>query len=177
MASKRRNMFYQNKNQEATEIAILRTRKIIVISALALSSTTFVLRSQLTSKHEDCQDIRAEDYGPRSMRLSRVDCEIIDDLPPLKFHIRGNDYVLTGRDYVIQLKDQRRTACFTSFMILEGVSGLWILGDSFLGKFYTVFDYGNLAVAFAPLLGGSPPVHTHQTAKAVYHSHFNYTHH
>jgi len=69
-----------------------------------------------------------------------IDCSKIDTLPTLTFTIGGDDYVLEGKDYVLNVSGQ----------CLIGVSGMdlpagnpvkFILGDVFMRKYYVHFDH------------------------------------
>ena len=46
-------------------------------------------------------------------------------------------------DYVLKIEDQGQTQCISAFMGLdmpESYGEFWILGDAFMGKWYTAFD-------------------------------------
>merc|ERR1711916_121087 len=63
-----------------------------------------------------------------------VDCSKISSLPDIDFTISGQKMTLTGEDYVLKVS----------------AGGLQdILGDVFMGKFYTVFNKGEKKVSFA----------------------------
>ena len=58
-------------------------------------------------------------------------------------------------DYVLVIEDQGQTQCISAFMGLdmpESYGEFWILGDTFMGKWYTAFDFDNDRVGFAELI-------------------------
>ncbi|KAL0083992.1 endopeptidase [Phycomyces blakesleeanus] len=77
-----------------------------------------------------------------------LDCAKIPDLPEFCFVFGGKDYCLTGQDYVLKVQDQ----CISGFIgmdIPEPAGPLWIVGDVFLRKFYSVYDLKNNRVGLA----------------------------
>ncbi|KAK9498740.1 hypothetical protein O3M35_003307 [Rhynocoris fuscipes] len=81
-----------------------------------------------------------------------VECDKINNLPPITFNIGGQNYTLEGKDYIMKIDAWFTTACISGFMGMDlPMEVQWILGDVFLGKYYTIFDVKNKQVGFANL--------------------------
>jgi len=84
-----------------------------------------------------------------------VVCRRIKSMPDIRFRIDGIDYTMKPEDYVLVIEDQGQTQCISAFMGLdmpESYGEFWILGDAFMGKWYTAFDFDNDRVGFAELI-------------------------
>jgi len=66
--------------------------------------------------------------------------------------IGGDKWVLTGRDYILQVAEGSSTVCIVGILGLdlpESLGEAFILGDAFIKTYYTHFDVGNSKVGFA----------------------------
>jgi len=78
----------------------------------------------------------------------QVDCAKVPSLPELSFYFGGKAYPLKGSDYILDIQGTCISA-FTGMDINLPGGSLWIIGDVFLRKYYTVYDLGRHAVGFA----------------------------
>jgi len=82
-----------------------------------------------------------------------IDCSLVPNLPVLEFVLAsGQNYTFNPLDYVDEVTEGGVTMCLfgmTGIDIPAPRGPLWILGDMFIRRFYTVFDYGNERVGFA----------------------------
>lgn len=77
-----------------------------------------------------------------------VDCASIPNIPPVVFEFGGHKFPLEAKDFIMQTSG----GCISPFMGIDlpGLK-LWIVGDAFLRRYYTVYDMGKNRVGFAPV--------------------------
>lgn len=76
-------------------------------------------------------------------------CNQTNSLPKVIFKIAGKDFGLSPEQYVVKMSQFGQTMCISAFIALPQEFNLWILGDAFIGYYYTEFDYGNRRLGFA----------------------------
>ncbi|PWY84534.1 aspartic protease [Aspergillus sclerotioniger CBS 115572] len=77
-----------------------------------------------------------------------LDCAKRSSLPDVTFTLSGHNFSISAFDYTLETQG----SCISAFMGMdfpEPVGPLAILGDSFLRKWYSVYDLGNSAVGLA----------------------------
>lgn len=83
----------------------------------------------------------------------QVDCDKIDTYPSISFNVGGDEYALAPTDYIIKATVLGVTQCILGIMELELPPQIgkeaFILGDSFMHKYYSHFDFGNNRVGFS----------------------------
>ena len=90
---------------------------------------------------------------PNLLGQYSIDCAKVPNLPELEFNINGNVWKVPGKDLVIESGG----LCVLAMMGMDIPANegenlpAWILGDVFMRKFYTIFDYGNERVGLAEL--------------------------
>ncbi|CAG8563254.1 1187_t:CDS:2 [Dentiscutata erythropus] len=77
-----------------------------------------------------------------------IDCEKVPSLPDFSMQFNGKLFTLNGSEYVLKAQNQ----CISAFIgldIPEPLGPIWIIGDIFLRKFYSIYDLANNRVGLA----------------------------
>ncbi|OVA03401.1 Peptidase A1 [Macleaya cordata] len=89
---------------------------------------------------------------PNPMGESAVDCGSISSMPKVAFTIGGKTFELNPEQYILKVGEGAQAQCISGFTAMDippPRGPLWIMGDVFMGRYHTVFDYGKMRVGFA----------------------------
>ncbi|XP_038605466.1 renin [Tachyglossus aculeatus] len=81
-----------------------------------------------------------------------VDCKELAQLPDISFHLGGRVFPLSSSDYVLQDSDFNDVLCPLAFKGVDvhpPLGPLWVLGASFIRRYYIEFDRQNNRIGFA----------------------------
>ena len=80
-------------------------------------------------------------------------------MPTISFAVGGLELELEPTDYVIQISALGQAACMLGISAMDvppPAGPLWILGDVFLARYFTVFDFGADRLGFARAASNPP---------------------
>lgn len=78
-----------------------------------------------------------------------IECSARAKLPDLTFTLDGNDFVLSPFDYTLEVSGSC-ISVITPMDFPDPIGPMAILGDAFLRKYYSVYDFDANTVSFAP---------------------------
>lgn len=74
----------------------------------------------------------------------------LSSLPELVFKIEGRDFPLKPEQYILQISQAGKKICLSGLFGMDiPRHPIWILGDVFIGPYYSIFDYGERRIGFA----------------------------
>jgi saccharopepsin len=77
-----------------------------------------------------------------------LDCGLIETAPSITFQFGGKPFILNPVDYILKIKvSMIEYNCISGFVGMD--IDMFIVGDVFLRKYYSVYDLGNHRVGFA----------------------------
>jgi len=83
--------------------------------------------------------------------VSVVDCGSLSSLPSLTFTYNGQTFTMTPQEYILveTLFFGLFKECLSPFIGIDTPRNIWVVGDVFLRKYYSVYDQDNHRVGFA----------------------------
>ena len=113
---------------------------------IVLDSGTSMLTAPTVYAKKFAQMLNATELMPNRWTVS---CAALSVMPDIHVTIKGHKWTLQPKDYVINDEDVECILGLVGLDIPRPAGPLWIMGDVFMRKVYTVFDAGNKQLRFA----------------------------
>jgi cathepsin D len=127
-------------------------KPVTAVKTAILDTGTSVLAGPTAEVHKIAKMVGAHPvlpFGPFKKEFV-VDCKKLSSMPTLNIKLGGKDFSLKPEEYVIDIAGTECLFGFTGIDMPPSIGPLWIMGDVFLRKYYTVFDVGQKRVGIAP---------------------------
>lgn len=80
--------------------------------------------------------------------IYKVPCDS-KNLPDVTFTINGHDFPITSKSYLLPSTAGKDDECALGFQSFDGAPIDWILGDTMIREYYTIYDVGGAQVGLA----------------------------
>ncbi|KAL3275681.1 hypothetical protein HHI36_020433 [Cryptolaemus montrouzieri] len=100
--------------------------------------------SLITGPSKDVEAIHKAIGAIPNGDISLVNCDNISKMPKIGFQTVKRTLYLEPEDYILNITYNGQTLCISGFQPVDVPppdGPLWVLGDNFLGKYYTIFDW------------------------------------
>jgi len=130
------------------------------VSCLAGSNCQVRFSSALSDIYGPPEDVKKIhtllNTSPQSNGLQLIDCRRMAQLPTLSFMIDGIPYAMLPSNYIRKTVDGvifKKETCYVAILPNNEMSSNseWILGNNFLGAYYSIYDVTYRQIGFAAL--------------------------